>query len=86
MTRLRYKKEDVWLYTMPFLCGLAFVQISIDPINLKYYINKISNDEELKTGTANTLVSLKKKAKQAVKDLGTTFYEEIRNRGKTERL
>ena len=86
MTRLTYHKEDGWLYTSEILCGSIFVQISLDLINLKYSIDTTGKKSKtLKTGTANTLVSLKRKAKSAVIDLGATFYSELRNRGRTER-
>lgn len=84
MTRIKYQKANGWLFSQDFLCNTKIARISLDMENLRYYI--ISGKETLKEGKANTLASLKKKAKQAAKDLGATFYDEIRNRGKIERF
>lgn len=72
------------MLSQKFLCGATLVQIVLYPNDLKYQID--TEDGTIKSGTANTLASLKKKAKQAAKDLGAKFFDEVRNSGKTERL
>lgn len=83
MTRIIYKECGGRLISQEILCNNQFVSIFLFPKELKYGI--YNDDDLLKEGSANTLVSLKKRAKQAVKDLGATFYSEVRNRGSTER-
>jgi hypothetical protein len=84
MTRLTYKKiNEHLLVSSEILCGKEFVKIFLYLKPLVYTIG--TEGKVLKAGNANTLVSLKRKAKSAVKDLGASFYEEVRNRGSTER-
>jgi hypothetical protein len=84
MTRVNYLSCNGMLVSQEILCGTKLVQIVIDPTILEYKIE--SETDTLKTGQANTLTSLKKKAKQAVIDLGAKFHDELRNSGRTERF
>jgi len=84
MTRIKYTKKAEVLRSQSFLCGTVIASITIFPSTLKYAIS--TDKKTLKTGTANTLTSLKKKAKLAAKELGASFLDEVRNSGKTERF
>lgn len=84
MTRIKYQKANGWLFSQDFLCNTKIARISLDMENLRYYI--MSGKETLKKGKANSLAALKKKAKQAAIELGASFYEEVRNKGKVERF
>lgn len=72
------------MLSQKFLCGTRLVQIVLYPNDLRYEID--TENGTIKSGKANTLASLKKKAKKAVIELGAAFKDEIRNRGKTERF
>jgi len=72
------------MVSQKFLCNNRMVQIVLYPDKLRYDID--TAEGTLKTGIANTLTSLKKKAKLAARELGASFLDEIRNRGKTERF
>lgn len=86
MTRLRWTQSKTAnaIYTPSILCGNKYVVIVIFLNKLTYHIEVTGDGEVLKEGHANTLVSLKKKAKLAVQELGASFYQELRQRGKTE--
>lgn len=83
MTRIRYTTSNRIAKSQQFLCGNILVCILLDLSEMVY---SIRNDETvLVMGRASSLVGLKKKAKIAAKELGCQFYDEVRNRGKTER-
>lgn len=84
MTRLRYIKVQHYMLSQKFLCGTRLVQIVLYPNDLMYEID--TEKGTIKSGKANTLTSLKKKAKKAVIELGAVFCDEVRNRGKTEKV
>jgi hypothetical protein len=85
MTRIKYTKPiHGWIFSQQILCNTKIVVITLDLDTLTYHV--MNGKEKLKEGQANTLTSLKRKAKQAVKELGAFFYDEIRNRGTTERI
>lgn len=85
MTRIRYKTVDNGnsLVSHEILCGNdELVQIELRPNELSYLI--FNHKGVSKTGKAPTLSSLKRKAKQAVKELGANFGTESRsNRSET---
>lgn len=87
MTRISYKKADThgnWLFSQKILCGSKLVVISLDLENLVYHIEQ--GTQCIRSGNANTLASLKKKAKNASIELGAVFDDEVRNRGTVERF
>lgn len=89
MTRIRYTKQDNDLISQYILVNNTFVYVLLDPNLLVYEIwktNDSNSDNVLKEGQAESLAKLKAKAKQALKELGASFSDEIRNRGKTEKL
>lgn len=85
MTRLRYMTENGRLLSRKFLVQNKWTHITLTPDSLTYSILTEDGDV-LAQGNANTLNSLKKKAKQVATELGASFFQEIRNRGKFEKL
>jgi hypothetical protein len=88
MSRIKYKKTP-----SGNLCSQLFVTktgnliwIFINSKTLEYFIFYEKNKESIKCGEANSLVSLKKKARAAVKELGVNFVDEVKTRGKVEKF
>lgn len=80
MTRIRYKivENSGSLISPEILCGNnELVQIELRPNDLSYLV--FNHKGVSKTGSATTLSSLKRKAKQAVKELGANFGVENRS-------
>jgi hypothetical protein len=81
MTRIRYKKlNSNVLVSNEILCNNEFVQIELKTDDLSYVI--FNTQGALKTGIAENLAGLKKKAKTIVKELGANFTDEIRSKNK----
>lgn len=83
MTRIKYNKslKDV-LSAGPFITSNGILVLYITTDTLIYMI--VNEEKNLKQGQANSLPSLKKKAKQALRELGCTFYDEIRKKDGVE--
>jgi hypothetical protein len=80
MTRIRYKtvENSGSLVSHEIsLGGNELVQIELRPHELSYLV--FNHKGVSKTGNASTLSSLKRKAKQAVKELGANFGSESRS-------
>jgi hypothetical protein len=79
MTRIRYKivKDSGSLISHEISCGSDLVQIELRPQELSYLV--FNHKGVSKSGSATTLSSLKRKAKQAVKELGANFGAESRS-------
>lgn len=79
MTRIKYRKfKDIGLEAGPFLAGSIWLSVVLRPDNLTYHV--YNGNKKLKEGTASSLTSLKKKVKLVLKELGTIFNDEIRNK------
>jgi hypothetical protein len=79
MTRIRYKtvEEGKSLVSHEILCGNnELVQIELRPNELEFLI--FNHKGVSKTGSASNLSTLKRKAKEAVVELGATFVSENR--------
>jgi hypothetical protein len=79
MTRIRYKiiENSGSLISHEISCGSDLVQIELRPHDLSYLV--FNHKGVSRTGKATTLSSLKRKAKQAVKELGANFGVESRS-------
>jgi hypothetical protein len=83
MTRIRYKnvENSESLVSHEILCGGEIVQIELRPQDLSYLV--FNHKGISRSGKAKTLSSLKRKAKQAVRELGANFGVESRS-GRTD--
>jgi len=87
MTRIRYKKTNAELVsTKPILCNNRFINVRIDLSKMRYYLSDATSNEVVVHGAASDTQSLKRRAKQDLKSIGATFYDEIRSNGKTRKL
>jgi hypothetical protein len=80
MTRIRYKtvEEGKVLVSHEILCGNnELVQIELRPEDLSFMV--FNHKGVSKTGSASNLPTLKRKAKEAVKELGANFGTESRS-------
>lgn len=86
MTRLKWYQTigGEALSTNTILIGNSFGLALIWPKSLVFSI--IIDGETINKGKANSLSALKKKVKATLKELGTNFCDEIRNKGKTEKF
>ncbi len=85
MTRLKFVRDDSILKAGPILCGTRLLTLYVLP-NILVYSILDEKDKLVKSGYANNLASVKRKAKQALIELGAKFDDELRNRGKVERF
>jgi hypothetical protein len=89
MTRIRYRKNDNYLFsTKPVLVNNYFVSITIDLEKLSYTLSVSGENQTLpfESRTSKTLAGLKVKVKRTLRQMGANFNDEIRNRGSTEKL
>lgn len=88
MTRLTYLKLNAHLLVVDrlVLCGTKPVCIVINSDTLIYRIQDTDNGDVLASGTGASLTDAKVKVKRLLKELGATFYDEVRNRGQFEKL
>jgi hypothetical protein len=79
-TRIRYKKEKEGKYSSveTILCNARVGRIVLHINKMKYEIIDINTKEVLAEGIASTLYNLKKSAKDAARNIGANFYDEIR--------
>lgn len=82
MTRIKYVNGC----SQPILCGVRFVTVELLYSKLGYRILDAELGYVIKEGYGSSMTNVKAKAKRALTELGTVFQDEIRNRGKTERL
>lgn len=86
MTRIKYSKyNNNLLLAGPFISNNEVLTLILYTEILCYTINN-SRKEIVKEGQASSLPTLKKKAKKALRELGCTFYDEIRKRPGVEVL
>jgi hypothetical protein len=84
MKRVRYKLVDGYLRSQEMLIGISFGYVVLYPDTLQYQI--FANGKPVDGGCETTLSRLKSVAKQALKDSGANFFDEVRNRGATKKL
>lgn len=80
MTRVRYKNINGLLVSSDILMGAAMVRVELNPQTLYYSI--VDDKSTYYNGSAESLTLLKRSAKQALKELGANFKDEIRNRNR----
>jgi hypothetical protein len=80
MTRVRYKNVNGVLVSNEILMGTNLVRVELNPETL--YYNIADAKTTYYNGNASNLQSLKRSAKQALKELGVNFKDEIRAKHK----
>lgn len=84
MTRIHYKQDGRYLVSHAVMVEEKFAFIQIDPTLLIYHIKDCTNDMLLFSGQCNTIVEIKKEAKDTLRAMGAKFYDEIRAKSKLE--
>lgn len=65
----------------PILCNNKFAKIVIDIKTMTFNVVDLNTNEVLCEGVAGSIPSLKNAAKQAAKNIGANFSDEVRNNG-----
>ena len=79
-TRIRYKKNDSMLTSKPMLAGNDMVVVNLMPVDNKYVIVTLEDGRILASGEGKSANILKIRAKQALRDLGVQFADDVRVR------
>ena len=80
MVRIRYTDNSGVLVSKPLLALNKLVVVTLNTTNNTYNIIDSTTNVVLTKGTTTDTVTLKKKAKQALKELGVVFQDEVRRR------
>lgn len=80
MTRVRYTESDGVLVSKPLLAVDKLVIVTLDTVRNMFFVTQHSDGTVLVQGEGVDTALLKKKAKNALKDLGVVFQDEVRTR------
>lgn len=80
MVRIRYTENSGVLTSKPLLALDKLVVVQLDTVLNTFKITNQANNETLATGTAVDTISLKKAAKNTLKQFGVVFQDEVRRR------
>ena len=82
MTRIRYIKANHLLISKkPILCSNKFVNVILNVKDMTYSIVDANNEKSvIVEGTQPSIHQLKRKAKNALKQIGASFLDEVRGK------
>lgn len=82
--RIRYIRENnnsvniVYKTRKPILCGTIFCDVYLYPKTLTFIIREVNSERQMSTGTGINTHSIKINAKEALKQMGAKFDDEVR--------
>lgn len=87
VTRIRYKRqEDGTLYSNPMLAGGILIIIMLNAEQMKFKVKNYDTKEDIVSGSATSITLLKLAAKNAAKETGVVFFDEVRSKKAIEQV
>lgn len=83
-TRLKYVRDGALHKAGPFITPQGTYTVTLDLKRLEGSINL--NDSLMMLKYGNSTRELRRKVKQTLRELGVHFYDELRNKGKTQKF